>query len=99
LAAILHVGTNKDGEIYLIIYPLLVKEEMKRILRSVNFKEIVIPETYTGTITEIKDQLENEKQELIKEIDHWERSLEQLKEKYRHEFLTILNQLTIKEKN
>jgi len=97
LAAILHVGTNKDGEIYLIIYPLLVKEEMKRILRSVNFKEIVIPETYTGTITEIKDQLENEKQELIKEIDHWERSLEQLKEKYRHEFLTILNQLTIKE--
>lgn len=98
LAAILHVGTNKDGEIYLIIYPLLVKEEMKRILRSVNFKEIVIPETYTGTITEIKDQLENEKQELIKEIDHWERSLEQLKEKYRHEFLTILNQLTIKER-
>ena len=98
LAAILHVGTNKDGEIYLIIYPLLVKEEMKRILRSVNFKEIVIPETYTGTITEIKDQLENEKQGLIKEIDHWERSLEQLKEKYRHEFLTILNQLTIKER-
>jgi V/A-type H+-transporting ATPase subunit I len=98
LAAILHVGTNKDGEIYLIIYPLLVKEEMKRILRSVNFKEIVIPETYTGTITEIKYQLENEKQGLIKEIDHWERSLEQLKEKYRHEFLTILNQLTIKER-
>jgi V/A-type H+-transporting ATPase subunit I len=98
LAAILHVGTNKDGEIYLIIYPNLIKEEMKRILRSVNFKEIVIPETYTGTITEIKDQLENEKQGLIKEIDHWERSLEQLKEKYRHEFLTILNQLTIKER-
>lgn len=98
LAAILHVGTNKDGEVYLIIYPNLIKEEMKRILRSVNFKEIVIPETYTGTITEIKDQLENEKQGLIKEIDHWERSLEQLKEKYRHEFLTILNQLTIKER-
>ncbi len=98
LAAILHVGTNKDGEIYLIIYPNLIKEEMKRILRSVNFKEIVIPETYTGTITEIKDQLESEKQGLIKEIDHWERSLEQLKEKYRHEFLTILNQLTIKER-
>jgi V/A-type H+-transporting ATPase subunit I len=98
LAAILHVGTNKDGEIYLIIYPNLIKEEMKRILRSVNFKEIVIPETYTGTITEIKYQLENEKQGLIKEIDHWERSLEQLKEKYRHEFLTILNQLTIKER-
>lgn len=98
LAAILHVGTNKDGEVYLIIYPNLIKEEMKRILRSVNFKEIVIPETYTGTITEIKDQLESEKQGLIKEIDHWERSLEQLKEKYRHEFLTILNQLTIKER-
>ncbi len=98
LAAILHVGTNKDGEVYLIIYPNLIKEKMKRILRSVNFKEIVIPETYTGTITEIKDQLENEKQGLIKEIDHWERSLEQLKEKYRHEFLTILNQLTIKER-
>ena len=98
LAAILHVGTNKDGEIYLIIYPLLVKEEIKRILRSVNFKEIVIPETYRGTITEIKDQLENEKQGLIKEIEGYNKSLEELKKKYKDEFLILLNQLSIKEK-
>jgi len=98
LAAILHVGTNKDGEIYLIIYPLLVKEEMKRILRSVNFKEIVIPEDYKGTITEIKDQLEDEKQRLIKEIEDYNKSLEQLKEKYKYEFLILLNQLSIKER-
>jgi len=98
LAAILHVGTNKDGEIYLIIYPLIVREEINRILRSVNFKEIAIPENYKGTITEIKEQLENEKKGLLKEIDSNQKSLEELKKKYRDEFLTLLNQLSIKEK-
>ncbi|NLY77668.1 MAG: ATPase [Tissierellia bacterium] len=98
LAAILHVGTNKDGEIYLIIYPQIVKDEMNRILRSVNFNEIVIPETYRGTITEIKGQLDNEKQGLLKEAEDYNKSLEELKEKYKDQFSIILNQLTIKEK-
>ena len=80
------MGTNKDGEIYLIIYPQIVKDEMNRILRSVNFNEIVIPETYRGTITEIKGQLDNEKQGLLKEAEDYNKSLEELKENIRTNF-------------
>lgn len=98
LAAILHLSTNKDGEIYLIIYPSITKEKMERILGSLNFKEIVIPENYSGTIAEIRKQLESKKSELVKEIEGHKRELEKLKEKYYKEVISLLIQLNIKEK-
>lgn len=98
LAAIFHVGTNKDGEIYLVIYPSINKEKMERILGSLNFKEIVIPESYYGTITEIRKQLEDQKSSLVKKVENHKRALEKLKGKYEKEIISLLGQLNLKEK-
>jgi len=98
LAAILHIGTNKYGEIYLIIYPSITKEKMERILGSLNFKEIVVPESYYGNIADIRIQLEDNRLKLMKELESHKGKLEELKEKYEEEVISLLIQLNLKEK-
>ncbi|MDR7857393.1 V-type ATPase 116kDa subunit family protein [Tissierella sp.] len=98
LAVILHTGTGKEGEAYLAIYPSSMREEMNRILRSLNFKEIKIPDNYSGTPEEITKYLFNKKEELEKEINSLDRTLISLKEKHRDNISTILNQLKTKGK-
>lgn len=96
LAGIFHVGNNKDGEVYLVIYPSIVKDEMDRILRSLNFREIYIPENYKGTISEIKKQLEDEKLKLKAEMESYQKALDVLNKKYEEKVIFILDQLDYK---
>lgn len=105
LAVILHTGTSNDGDTYLLLYPTSLNEEMSRILRSLNFREIIIPEEYQGTPSEIKNNMQVEKVELEKEIEDLERKLSSLKEKYKGRIFYLLDQInlnvkldTIKEK-
>ena len=82
LAVIFHTGASEEGEVYLAIYPCNIKEEMDRILRSLNFKELIIPDEYTKTPKNIEDTLKERKMNLEKYILLLEKELEELKEKY-----------------
>lgn len=95
LAVVLHTGTSKDGEVYLVLFPSVSSEEIGRILRSLNFKEIIIPDKYNGTPIEIKEQLEKEKSNLELEIKSYERELENLKNIYEDNIVSLLNQINI----
>lgn len=95
LAVVLHTGTSKDGEVYLVLFPSVSSEEIGRILRSLNFKEIIIPAQYNGTPIEIKEQLEKEKSNLELEIKSYERELENLKNIYEDNIVSLLNQINI----
>lgn len=98
LALILHTGTSKEGEVYLVIYPSSIREEMNRILRSLNFKEIMIPDEYKGTPSEMMDCLAIKKAEIEKNIKSLEETLIHLKKRYKETILSTLNYLSIKEK-
>lgn len=98
LAIILHTGTGKEGEVYLTIYPSNIREEMNRILRSLNFKEIQVPEEYKGTPIEMVKYLEAKKERLQKDIDSLERKLSNLKEIHQDAIISAVNQLKTKEK-
>jgi V/A-type H+-transporting ATPase subunit I len=98
LAAIFHTGTSKEGEVYLVIYPTSLREELNRILRSLNFQEFIIPDDYTGTPKEIMKFLKNKNSELKSEIDLLQTNLNSLKEKNREKVKMIISYLYVKEK-
>lgn len=98
LAAIFHTGSSKEGEVYLVIYPTNLREELNRILRSLNFQELIIPDDYTGTPKEIMEGLKNKKSGLKLEIEILETNLNSLKDKYKEKVKVIVSYLSVKEK-
>jgi V/A-type H+-transporting ATPase subunit I len=79
-AMVLHVGADRDLELYLIISPKSMDLEMERIFRSVSFKELKIDRDYLGTPESITRQVNEDKCSL-------ERRLVQLKEKSGREII------------
>ncbi len=98
LAIILHTGTGKEGEVYVVIYPSSIREEMNRILRSLNFKEVQVPEEYKGTPMEMIKSLKDKKEKLEKDIVSLEGTLSSLKENHKDKIISAVNQLKTKEK-
>lgn len=66
LAMIYHTATMGGKEVYLAIYPKEVSQEMDRILRSLNWKEVDILGDYGGTATEILEYF-TKKQAVLQE--------------------------------
>lgn len=98
LAIILHTGTSKEGEVYLVIYPSSLREELNRILRSLSFNEIIMPDDYKGTPKEIMELLGAKKAELQGHIESLEKVLINLKDKYKGKVENLVSQLSVKEK-
>ncbi|HAE91824.1 MAG TPA: hypothetical protein DCG60_04150 [Tissierella sp.] len=98
LAVILHTGTGKEGEVYLVLYPSNIREEMNRILKSLNFKEIQVQDEYKGTPIEMIEYLRDKKERLKKDIDSLEKTLWNLREVHKDTIISLVNQLRTKEK-
>lgn len=56
-AIVLHVGSSEEKEFYMILTPKSLDVEMGRILRSTNFMEIAIPESYLDVPSKMLDQI------------------------------------------
>ena len=68
-AAIFHMGTLKEGEVYFIIYPGDMEVDISRVLRSLNFHEIKIPEGFEKKPSEITERLTQEIKELEEKLE------------------------------
>ena len=76
------IGTGEDSEVFLIIYPQKFEVETERILKSVNFEEVKIPEELKGTPIEMNKQIEEFlRQEQIKLNDLYQK-IQEMKEGY-----------------
>lgn len=98
LAVILHTGTGREGEVYLVLYPSNIREEMNRILKSLNFKEIQVQNEYKGTPIEMIEYLRDKKERLKRDIDSLEKTLWNLREVHKDTIISLVNQLRTKEK-
>lgn len=98
LAVILHTGSVPEGDVYFVLYPSSLDEEMERILRSLNFREITIPEEYSGTPGEILEKLNSKREEVKSQINDLERDIEKHRTNYKDKISYIINYLTINEK-
>ncbi len=93
LAIIQHTGTSSEGEVFMIIYLRNQQEEISRILRAHNFKEIIIPKEYKETPKEILAKIEKKKENIRKEILDQEKVLEEMISKDREGFIYLMDQL------
>lgn len=95
LAILLHTGTSADGEVYFVLYPSSLEEEMKRILRSLNFREIIIPKEYSGTPQEIREQIIKNQDRLHKEIEGQEQRILEIKTRYGDRIQHLIAQIRL----
>lgn len=98
LAAIFHTGTNEKGEVYLALYPNKLKEEMDRILKSLSFEKIMIPNKYISNLKYIEDILEENKISLKKEIEVLEKHLHEFKKDYINDIVFFYTNLKMRER-
>ncbi|MTI48775.1 MAG: V-type ATP synthase subunit I [Firmicutes bacterium] len=78
-AIVLHTGTSKSGEVYLVISPKEMELETNRILRSLNFNKIEMKMNFTGTPMEIVKKLESRNQEIDEKLSELNNKFNQLK--------------------
>lgn len=98
LAAVFHTGTGDNGEVYLIIYPSSLEEETTRILRSLNFNKIDIPEEFSGTPQNIIEDLHVKKSKIEDKLESLEKKLEELKKNNIDEVQKFLGKVQMAEK-
>lgn len=90
-AIILRLGSSDQYKenMYIAFYIKQYKQEINQLLKSLNWQKIVIPESFIGTIKEIKDRLSNEIQTLENEISKIESKMSENKE----ETILLLNKV------
>lgn len=85
-AVIWRIGKKEQEDVYLILYPKEYKQEVERILKSVNWVPLNIPAQLMGTPSNMKEQITNKIQILEKEIQ----DMQSLLHKNKHQFISIL---------
>lgn len=93
LAVLLHTGSSAEGEVYFAFYPKKLESEISRILRSLNFKEIIIPKSYSGTPKQIREEIESKKEMLHKEIGVQQAVIEDYKSQYTDKIKSMLGHI------
>lgn len=76
------IGTGEDSEVFLIIYPQKFEEETEKILKSVNFEEVNIPETLKGTPREMNQQMEEFLRQEQSKLNDLYQQMNEMKEIY-----------------
>lgn len=94
-AIIVHTGKIEQGEVYFIIYPKKVAVDIERALKTLEFRELVLPEEYNSTPKEISAMLTLKRNEILAKIALKEKELDELKSKNLDKATNLLNQLKI----
>lgn len=96
-AIVLHIGSDKEGEVYLVISPKELELETDRILRSLNFHGLNIPKKYLGTPRNIIREAEKRIKEIDKELIELNTKLDYLKNKYKEDISIYYSRLKLEE--
>jgi V/A-type H+-transporting ATPase subunit I len=94
-AIIYDIGTRDDLEVFFIIYPQGYETETERILKSLNFKEIIIPEALHGTAAEMKEQIEKVLHQESIELEILFQKINKIKEEYQDIIRQVFVELKI----
>ncbi len=81
-AIVLHIGSSTMGEVYLVISPTDLETETNRILRSLNFHELSIPEEFLGTPDEIVLNINTRLVKYNEKLESINAELSEFREKY-----------------
>lgn len=97
-AVVLHIGSSEDGESYLIFSPAKYEEETNKILKSLNFKEIEIPEDIKGNVSETSVIVRSQISSMEKIYEEYKDVIKTINESYREEITQIYSEIHLEEK-
>ncbi|WP_308534098.1 V-type ATPase 116kDa subunit family protein [uncultured Peptoniphilus sp.] len=98
IAMIFHTATIENNEIYLAIYPNDMGQEMDRVLKSLNWRDIDLSIKTKGTATDILLNLKKEETNIKKELFDIEAYKNYLYKEKRDELMTTLASMLVYEK-
>ena len=96
-AVVLHIGSNKVGEVYLIISPKELEIETDRILRSLNFLELDMSREFSGTPMEVIGKVQKRISSTLEEQVNLRKKLLKVKEKYEDIVINAYSRLKMEE--
>lgn len=99
-AIVLKIGNMKSSyeDLYMIIYPKQFKEETASLLKSLNWNKLEIPEEYIGTPAEKLIQIDSTIENLKKEIDSLNKSIDEERENNKQTLIKIYNLFILEDK-
>ncbi|WP_312811961.1 V-type ATPase 116kDa subunit family protein [Sedimentibacter sp.] len=99
-AIVLKIGyiADSNDDLYMIIYPKQFKEETDNLLKSLNWNKLVIPDEYSGTASDILQQMDAKIVKYKEEIDCLTSSIENEKNKNSELLLKIYNVFRLEDK-
>lgn len=97
-AVVLHIGSSNDGESYLIFSPTKYEEETNKILKSLNFKEIEIPDDIRGNVSETSNMVRAQIADLEKIYFEYKDVVSNINEYYRSEITRIYSEIHLEQK-
>lgn len=97
-AIVLHIGSSVDGEAYLIFSPAQLEYEAERILKSLNFKEIPLPEEFDGIPSEIYEKIQDTIENIKQNIEESKKRLAELKKDYEDKVDVIYSRVLLEER-
>lgn len=97
-AIVLHIGSSLDGESYLIFSPSRYEEETQKVLKSLNFKEIIIPNEAKGNVSQVSEEVQEQIQKLKKEYEEYKDVVKSINASYTKEIIKIYSEIHLEEK-
>ncbi len=99
-AVVIRIGIIKSTveNLYLIIYPKQYKEETTNFLKSLSWKQFLLPEKYTGTPAQISEQINSEIRNLEIEVKELSEALSGKNNQADDLMMKIYNTLRLQEK-
>jgi len=99
-AIVLRIGIIKSSieDMYIIIYPKQFKEETTKLLKSLNWNQLMIPEGLNGNSTQMIEQIDEKIGDLHNEINELSNIIEIDKEENKHILNKIFNTIKLEEK-
>lgn len=99
-AIVLRIGVIKESteDLYMIIYPKQFKEETDNLLKTLNWKELVIPEDLCCTVSDMISQIDAKIKNLQNEITELSHSIEQGRDDLKKKVLKIYNVFKLEDK-
>jgi len=97
-AIVLHIGSSEEGESYLIFSPSKYEEETNKILRSLNFKEIDIPDDISGNVSQTSNIVGEQIKKFEKEYGEYKEVIRNINQRYQEEIRQIYSEIHLEEK-
>lgn len=97
-AVVLHIGSSEDGESYMVFSPARFEEETEKILKSLNFKEIQLPDNIKGNVNEVSGIIQQEIEELEKKSDEYKSVVRVINQGYTGELNQLYTEIHLEEK-